>query len=315
MANMYDISSLTYQPSSNMDWFTKAIFGGKLIEKGKITPVIGVKESTQLNLIDLEGNILQADARDCSWTPQQIAKLSEKELKIKTYKINLEQCIDDLERKRTVWMLSPGAKNMELPDTLEDATMAILAAELSSEIETKIFKGDSSVDANDFDGVVKVLTDSTQAVKVSGVALTKANVLEEIEKMFTAIPENVVALGLQNGTLNIYVSYPTFLKVKMALGGIWGDNVVVSPNFTVEGDVVRYMGVEIVPVKGLNDNDMVAADAKNFLIGTDLVRDLEEIRMGQFAAPQDSKIFIDGRLRLGFVIPFEDEVVFYSPNN
>lgn len=312
---MYDISSLTYQPSSNMDWFTKAIFGGKLIEKGKITPVIGVKESTQLNLIDLEGNILQADARDCSWTPQQIAKLSEKELKIKTYKINLEQCIDDLERKRTVWMLSPGAKNMELPDTLEDATMAILAAELSSEIETKIFKGDSSVDANDFDGVVKVLTDSTQAVKVSGVALTKANVLEEIEKMFTAIPENVVALGLQNGTLNIYVSYPTFLKVKMALGGIWGDNVVVSPNFTVEGDVVRYMGVEIVPVKGLNDNDMVAADAKNFLIGTDLVRDLEEIRMGQFAAPQDSKIFIDGRLRLGFVIPFEDEVVFYSPNN
>ncbi|MFV0332148.1 MAG: hypothetical protein ACK5KL_20350 [Dysgonomonas sp.] len=298
-----------------MDWFTKAIFGGKLIEKGKITPVIGVKESTQLNLIDLEGNILQADARDCSWTPQQIAKLSEKELKIKTYKINLEQCIDDLERKRTVWMLSPGAKNMELPETLEDVTMAILAAELSSEIETKIFKGDSSVDANDFDGVVKVLTDSTQAVKVSGVALTKANVLEEIEKMFIAIPENVVALGLQNGTLNIYVSYPTFLKVKMALGGIWGDNVVVSPNFTVEGDVVRYMGVEIVPVKGLNDNDIVAADAKNFLIGTDLVRDLEEIRMGQFAAPQDSKIFIDGRLRLGFVIPFEDEVVFYSPNN
>lgn len=315
MANMYDISSLTYQPSSNMDWFTKAIFGGKLIEKGKITPVIGVKESTQLNLIDLEGNILQADARDCSWTPQHIAKLSEKELKIKTYKINLEQCIDDLERKRTVWMLSPGAKNMELPETLEDVTMAILAAELSSEIETKIFKGDSPVDANDFDGVVKVLTDSTQAVKVSGVALTKANVLEEIEKMFIAIPENVVALGLQNGTLNIYVSYPTFLKVKMALGGIWGDNVVVSPNFTVEGDVVRYMGVEIVPVKGLNDNDIVAADAKNFLIGTDLVRDLEEIRMGQFAAPQDSKIFIDGRLRLGFVIPFEDEVVFYSPNN
>ncbi|MFV0331736.1 MAG: hypothetical protein ACK5KL_18260, partial [Dysgonomonas sp.] len=290
MANMYDISSLTYQPSSNMDWFTKAIFGGKLIEKGKITPVIGVKESTLLNLIDLEGNILQADTRNCSWTPQQMSKLSEKELKIKTYKINLEQCIDDLERKRTVWMLSPGAKNMELPETLEDATMAILAAELSSEIETKIFKGDSSVDANDFDGVVKVLTDSTQAVKVSGVVLTKANVLEEIEKMFIAIPENVVALGLQNGTLNIYVSDPTVLKVKMALGGIWGDNVVVSPNFTVEGDVVRYMGVEIVPVKGLNDNDMVAADAKNFLIGTDLVRDLEEIRMGQFAAPQDSKI-------------------------
>jgi hypothetical protein len=315
MANLYDISPLTYQPSSNMDWFTKAIFGGKLIEKGKITPVIGVKESTRLNLIDLEGNILQADARDCSWSPQQIVKLSEKELKVKTYKINLEQCLDDLERKRTVWMLSPGAKNQELPDTLEDATMAILAAELSGEIETKIFKGDSSEDANDFDGAVTMLTYSDEAVKVAGQALTKANILAEIEKVFAAIPENVIASGLQNGSLNIYVSYSAFLKVKMALGGIWGDNVVVSPNFTVEGDAVRYMGVEIVPVKGLDDNDMIAADAKNMLIGTDLVRDLEEIRLGQFAAPQDNKIFIDGRLRLGFTIPFEDEVVFYSPNN
>lgn len=315
MANFYDISSLTYQPSSNMDWFTKAIFGGKLIEKGKITPVIGVKESTLLNLIDLEGNILQADVAGCQWTPQQMAKLSEKELKVKTYKISLEQCIDDLERKRTVWMLSPGARNQELPASLEDATMTILASELSSEIETKIFKGDSSANANDFDGVVKVLTDSATASKITGVALTKANILGEIEKVFAKVPEDVLVPGMENGTLNIYVSYQAYVKVKMALGGIWGDGVVVSPNFTIEGDVVRYMGVDIVPVKGLDDNDMVAADAKNFLIGTDLVRDLEEIRLGQKAAPQDNIIFIDGRLRLGFVIPFEDEVVFYSPNN
>lgn len=151
VTNMYDISPLSYQPSTNMDWFTKAIFGGKLIERGKITPIIGVKESTLLNLIDLTGNILQADSRNCAWTPQQIAKLSEKELKIKTYKINLEQCIDELEKKRTAWMLKAGAKNTELPDALEEATMSLLATELSKEIETKIFKGDSSADANDFD--------------------------------------------------------------------------------------------------------------------------------------------------------------------
>jgi hypothetical protein len=60
---------------------------------------------------------------------------------------------------------------------------------------------------------------------------------------------------------------------------------------------------------------MIAADARNFLVGTDLVNDLEEIRIGQKAAPEDNKIFIDGRLRLGFAIPFEDEVVFYSSDN
>lgn len=314
MSNLYDISSLTYQPSSNMDWFTKAIFGGKLIEKGKVTPVIGIKESTQLNLIDLAGNILQADSKDCSWTPQQIAKLSEKELAVKTYKINLEQCIDDLERKRTVWMLSPGAKNQELPESLEEATMALLASELASEVEEKIFNGDST-NPNDFDGATKVLTASTEAIKIKGVALTKANVLSEIEKIFAALPEDVVAKGMQEGTLNMYVSYATLMKVKMALGAVYGSNVVVVPSFTVEGEVVRYMGIEIVPVKGIGENDIIAADAKNFLVGTDLVSDLEEIRLGQFAAPYDNKVFIDGRLRLGFAIPFEDEVVFYSLNN
>lgn len=315
MANLYDITPLKYQPSSNMDWFTKAVFGGKLIEKGKITPVIGVKESTLLNLIDLTGNILQADSRDCAWTPQQIVKLSEKELKIKTYKINLEQCLDDLERKRTVWMMGPGAKNMELPDTLEEATMTLLASELSSEIETKIFNGDSASDPDDFDGVTKVLTGSTKAVKLKGVALTKDNVLDEIAKAFIQLPEDVAAKGMEEGSLNIYVSYATLMKVKIALAGVFGVNVVVNPNFIVEGDVVKYLGAEIVPVKGIDENDMVVSDSKNFLLGTDLLSDLEEIRLGQFPAPNDSKIFIDGRLRLGFVIPFEDEVVYYSPSN
>lgn len=312
MANMYDISGLSYHPSTNMDWFTKAIFGGKLIEKGKITPVIGVKNSTQLNLIDLAGNLLQADKSNCDWSPEQIVKLSEKELKVKTYKINLEQCIDELESKRIAWMLSPGARNQELPDTLEEATMALLASELSSEIENKIFTADSAKNADDFDGVIKVLSTSTEAKKVAGVAITQANVLTEIEKVFNAMPIEVITKGIEEGTLNIYVSYATMLKAKMALGGVYGQNVMVSPNYTVDGDVLRYMGVEIVPVKGLTDKEMVAADAKNFILGTDLVSDLEEIRLGQFAAPMDSKIFIDGRLRLGFAIPFEDEVVYYK---
>ena len=313
--NMYDISGLSYQPSTNMDWFTKAIFGGKLIEKNKITPVIGVKESTLLNLIDLQGNILQADSGNCGWTPQQIAKLSEKELKVKTYKINLEQCLDDLERKRTIHMMSPGAKNQELPDSLEEATMALLATELSSEIETKIFKGDSSANANDFDGVTKVLTNSTEAVKVKGVKLTKDNVLTEIERAFVALPEEIAVVGSEKGSLNIYVSYQTLMKVKMALANVYNSNVVINPNYVFENGTVKFLGAELFAVKGIGEDDIIIAEATNFLLGTDLLSDLEEIRLGQFAAPNDNKIFIDGRLRLGFVIPFEDEVVFYSPLN
>ena len=310
MANMYDISPLSYQPSANMDWFTKALFGGRLIENGKIDVITGVKESTALNLISFEDSLLQPDGRDCAWTPDQIFKLSEKEVKIKTYKINLEQCIDDLERKRINIMLKPGAKNTTLPESLEEATMAMLAAELSSEIESKIFNGNSTSNPNDFDGAVKVLTDSTEAVKIKGTALTKANILVELEKVYNAIPEAVLAKGLENDSVKIYVAYETLQRVRMASTTV--NNQVVSTALTFQDDVLRYLGIEVVPVKGLDNKTMVAADMANFLLATDLLSDTEEIRIGQFPAPHDSKVFIDGRLRLGFVIPFEDEVVFYN---
>lgn len=307
---MYNISPLSYQPSTNMDWFTKALFGGRLIENGKIDVITGVKESTFLNLLNFEHTLLQPDGRDCAWTPEQVFKLSEKEVKIKTYKINLEQCIDDLERKRINIMLKPGAKNTELPEALEEATMQMLASELSSEIETKIFVGDSTTNPNDFDGAITVLKASTEAIKVTGSVLTKANIISEIEKVYDAIPENVLVKGLENGTIKIYVAYETLQRLKMALASV--SNQVIATAFTMDNEALYYLGVEVVPVKGLDNKTMIATDISNFLLATDLLSDTEEIRIGQFPAPHDSKIFIDGRLRLGFVIPFEDEVVFYN---
>lgn len=66
MTNMYDISSLSYQPSTNMEWFTKALFGGRLIENGKIDVVTGVKESTMLNLINFQDSLLREDNKNCA---------------------------------------------------------------------------------------------------------------------------------------------------------------------------------------------------------------------------------------------------------
>lgn len=313
MANMYDISPLSYHPTTNMDWFTKALFGGRLVNEGKITPIVGIKESTLLNMINITETVLQSDGRDCAWTPEQIFKLSEKELKIKTYKINLEQCIDDLERKRINVMLNPGAKNTELPASLEEATLEILATELSGEIETKIFRGNSSTDPNSFDGAVTVLSASTEAVKIVGTTLTKANIISEISKVYEAIPEAVLQKGLETNSIIIAVSHDALRKLRMALADV--SNQVIATNFTLEGQVIRLLGIEVFPVKGLEASEMIAFDVANFILGTDLMSDLDNIRLGQFPAPNDSKIFIDGRLRLGFVIPFEDEVVFYSPNN
>lgn len=310
MANMYNISELFYTPSNNREWFSRAIFGGELLEKGKIMPLEGVKKSTNLNLFDLSDPVLKRDLGDCSWDPDQAIKLSNKTLEVINYRINLEQCLDALEEKNTIWLQTPGAKNRSLPTELEALTLERIANQVSNQIEQMIFTGKAA--SGEFDGVVATLTASTKSVKVDGVALTNENILAEIQKVYMAIPLNVRASGKKNGTLCLYLSYEAYELVMTALATVYNSNVVINPNFTMNGEIIKYMGVELVPVYGLYTNTMVAANWTNLILGTDLISDTQEVRLGQFAPPNDNKIFIDARFRIGFAIPFEDEAVLYT---
>lgn len=311
---MYNINGLSYTTHENPEWFTRALFGGRLIEGGYIRALTGIKGDELLSQIDLENKILQIDGKDCAWTPNQIIKLSEKKASVKTYKINLEQCIDDLEDKRTLYQLSPGAKNESLPDELEEATLALIAIGLSNEIEELIVAGDESADPNAFDGFQTQLLNSTQAIKIAGATLTVANVLASIQAAYDAVPEEVLQAE-DSETLFALISYKTRRLVRNALAV--ASNQVLYPMFTLEeGDKrnprIYYNGLELVPAKGLDNDTIIIYEANNAFFLTDLLSDLEDIEMGQFPAPHDSKVWIKGRLRLGFVIPFEDEVVIWS---
>lgn len=314
MANMYNINGLSYTAQENPEWFTRAMFGGRLVQGGYIRVLTGIKGDELLSMIDLENKILQIDGKDCAWTPNQIIKLSEKTAKVKTYKINLEQCIDELENKRTLYQLSPGAKNESLPPELEEATLYLIAIGLSNEIEEMIVGGDESVDPNQFNGMEKTLLDSTQAAKLVGTTLTKANILQTIESLYGAVSEDVLQ-SEDAGTLYIFGSYGARRILRAALAD--KNNQVLAEAWTVDDTDKRnprmyYLGVEFVPVKGIGKNTLICIDGTNAFLLTDLLSDLDEIEMGQFAKPNDNKIWIKGRLRLGFVIPFEDEAVIWS---
>lgn len=314
MANMYNLNGLSYRPKENPEWFTRAMYGGRLVASGKIRVMMGIKGDELLSQIDIENKVLQIDGKDCAWTPNQIIKLSEKIAKVKTYKINLEQCIDELENKRTVYSLSPGATNEALPSELEDATLALIAIQLSNEIEEMIMGGDSSVNPNEFDGMVKLLLDATNSIKIVGATLTKANILQAAQDIYDKFPERVLQAE-DTGDLLLYGSYASRRKIRNALAD--KTNQVLYPQWTLDetdkkNPVIYYLGMEFVPAKGIDDNTLIGITANNAYLLTDLLGDLEDIELGQFPKPMDNKVWIKGRLRLGFVIPFEDEAVIWS---
>ena len=53
MANMYSINGLSYTAKENPEWFTRAMFGGRLIQGGYIRVLTGVKGDELLSQIDL----------------------------------------------------------------------------------------------------------------------------------------------------------------------------------------------------------------------------------------------------------------------
>jgi len=312
---MYNINGLSYTSKENPEWFTRAMFGGRLVEGGYIRVLTGIKGDELLSQIDLENKILQIDGKDCAWTPNQIIKLSEKKASVTTYKINLEECIDTLENKRTLYQMSEGATNDSLPADLEAATLALIAIGLSNEIEEMVIGGDPDEDPNQFAGMIKTLLDSDEAAKVVGPVLTKANVLATIEGGYDLVLEDVLQ-SEDAGTLYAFVHYSTRRKIRNALAAV--GNQTVAQNWTVDDTDKKnpklfYLGMEIVPVKGIGVNDIAILDGMNAYLLTDLLSDLDGIELGNFPKPNDDKVFIKGRLRLGFVIPFEDEAIIISP--
>jgi hypothetical protein len=315
MAQLYNISELDYTVKTNPEWFTRALFGGRLVQGGYLRILTGVKGDTRLGDIMLTGaSVLQPDARNCAWTPQQLLKLSDKIAHVKPYKINAEYCLDDLENSRLAFELSPGAKNESLPDDLEAATLHMLAIKLSNEIEELAIKGDEAKNLDEFDGLYTTLYKSSEAIHLPGQVLYKGNILMSIENVYNAIPEEVLQAE-DRGTLYILCSYNTRRALRAALGEL--GNQVLSTPWTVDNadpanPRIYYVGVEIVPAKGLDNTTLIAYEANNALLLTDLVSDFDSVRLGNFPAPQDSMIFVDGRLRMGFTCPFEDECVIMS---
>ena len=308
---MYKIDALTYNAQTRPEWFTRAYFGGTLISRGIVSVLTGIKGDELLNMLDLENKVLQFDGQDCAWTPNQILKLSDKLATIKTYKINVEECIDTLEKKRTAYMLTPGAKNEMLPPELEAATLTLMAIALSNEIEELLVAGNEAVNSNDFDGLKTILLKAgSGATKISSDAFTVGNVLDQLSAGYDGVKEDVIQAE-DRGALYCLVSYATRRKIRKALA--IETNQVLYPEWSKEGDnknpVFFYNGMEVIPVKGIGDNTAIIFAGGNWILTTDLESDLENLELGQFPAPHDNKVYIRGRLRLGCVVPFPDECV------
>lgn len=301
------LNNVTYQPTRQPDFFTKLMFSNRTSEHVNIIP--NVKYKTLLNTSEIEDDLLQFDGLgSCGWTPEGSVKISERELEVKPFKINFEQCLKDFERSWIGEIMKPGANLDEMPTEIEDQVMYLLGKKISKEIENKIWNGVAS--STEVQGYITLLDNATDTIKVAGVTLTKANVLGEIEKVFLALTDDVLGTS-EDDELKFYVSAKAYKLIKLALADVSNGNIIISQNW-LNGEVISYMGYEVISLNAIPANVIVFANHNNLIYGTDLISDETELRTGMFPAPEDDKYFVKGRLKLGTQVVFPDEVVLYK---
>jgi len=221
--------------------------------------------------------ILYADGRAdyaCGFAPLGAVTLSEKVLAPKKIKNEQEICKEDLRQIWSAATMGFSAHNDSMPGDVESALLAEILADTAEATDSDIWNGDST-NAGEFDGFIKLFAADGNVIKANNgittaaAAVTKANVVAEIQKVRAAIP---VALRRKN---LVFAFGP---DIALALEDAYID-AGISNGMGGEDKPLSYGSQNFTVINGLPDNTFVVFDPKNLFFGTGLMADHNEVRI------------------------------------
>ena len=303
---MIDRAGYEYTVKNNPEWFYKALQKAHTLANDYVRVIPNVTKDVHIKKLVMDNmSVSQADPRDCSWTPLKRFSFDGADFTVDNYKINEEQCLNDLDAIYSEMTYSIGANKTEWPkiegegESLEEAIMFHLRNSLSNDIEHIIWGGQAV--AGTQDGISDQLKVDEDAIKVENpVNLDSSNILTEIARVYAAIPTQVINEGEyepEKAAVKIFMNANTYRFLRMALSTVPTAQQVLLPSFSI-----------------VDDNTMIAASRDNLVFLTDLLSDTSYIKTAMGQELKNENIFYakgQYRAKAGYI--FADEVVFYQP--
>lgn len=290
---------------------TKALAGGRTASM--ITPVLGVKGKTALNMMDVAVN-MQADS-GCTFVESGDITYSQRMIDAKNVKVNMEFCPKALEQFYLRTQLAPGAHTEALP--FEEQFSNYLVEKIQDELEVVIWQGDASgatgTNLDMFDGL---LHDSASFVDCNTAAygtplttLTMADAVESVQRVYALAPSAAVA----KGDFKIFCGLDVFRLYASALAngaGMTGGGGQLA-NYQSDFDPLRMIfpgtNIEVVGVNGLTgQTKVVGMNLSNAHYGTDLQEDSSSLEL--WYSQDDRKLKVACSFTYGTQIAFLDQI-------
>jgi hypothetical protein len=246
------------------------LLSGNTIANGLIEVKPNIKFKEVLKRLEIDSIVANAT---CDFSDTSTVTLTERIIEPKSLQVNLELCKTPF---RSDWdALEMGFSSFDnLPKTFSDYFIGQLSAKIAQKTELDIWGGTAG--AGSFDGITTLLAADaahTGAKKITGEAVTAANVVEQLGLVVDAVSEQL----LQDEGLYVYVANNVFRAYKRALGGFQsqgtGANGVNGQGNNQDINVTMFDGIKVVPVNGLASNKMVATVKSNLFFGTGLLSD------------------------------------------
>lgn len=296
MAQNVTINS-EYNGSLAGDIFVQAFKQSDTIKKNAITVLPNNIGKGYLPTLSYDAD-LQPYA--CGFTPDGDIVYKDVEVVLNKYMIPNEICKDEFHQTFQAQQAGLFGAMNEVPTSIKEALLLAIVENLGEKVEKLIWQGDGS--AGLYGGLIDELEADTTVVPVTGVAITKANVVAELDKVYQAIPDEI----LESSDLVISVSSNVARAYRQAQASM-------GMNTTVGDKELDYLGIRMESLSGLPADTMVAYRVKNIGFLTGLESDLNQVRVIDM-----DETDLSGNLRtkvvleIGVGYSFGEEIVLYT---
>lgn len=241
--------------------FVQAFKNSDTISKGAITVLPNVIGSGYLPKLSYSASLA---AYACGFTATGTVGYLDKEVATKKFKIEHELCKEDFHQTFQAQAAGLFSAKAEVPATIQDAILLAMVENMGSVIETQIWQGDGTT--NQMAGILPQLVLDATVVDGTITAVTKANVVAQIEIAYDLIPAEVE----DDEDLVIAVSKNVAKAYKQA-------QAAMGLNTTVGDKEMDYLGTRVVSLSGLPANSILIYRVKNLAFLTGLEADLNSV--------------------------------------
>lgn len=294
-------SSITYCGKYSFEYFGPALYNNDLFER--LSQAEGIKNTLTLPSVDT-GNVVIGDT--CTFSDAGTITMAPRTLSPCTWNYMDKICLNEVEPLFLSERLRNGANSPVGPEDFVNYLVDRVAKQIGNSMQGFFWGGTSGCN-----GIFQILGGTggtsfqTGVVGVTAAAgVTAGNVMAQLALVYAAIPAKVK----QSKNVTLFVTQDVMDAYLIA-------NASTTTAFFTASERIepRYLGLPMVLINTSDTRRMVATDAKNLWVGTDLLSDMNEISVVDLKASLgENAIRLVARWRFGAQVGVLADTVYYA---